>query len=44
VNRRKIARDFSGCALHQISAPPPKEKKDRKKLDAAKAMESPKTI
>jgi hypothetical protein len=30
--------------LHQISAPPPKEKKDRKKLDAAKAMERPKTI
>ena len=30
--------------LHQISAPPPKEKKERKKLDAAKAMERPKTI
>ena len=30
--------------LHQRSAPPPKEKNDRKKLDAAKAIERPKTI
>src|SRR5918994_744273 len=30
--------------LHQTSAPPPKEKKDRKKLEAAKAMDSPNTI
>src|SRR5690606_40766203 len=29
---------------HQTSAPPPKEKKLRKKELAAKAMESPKTI
>ena len=29
---------------HQTSAPPPKEKKERKKLVAAKAMERPKTI
>src|SRR5215213_9068084 len=30
--------------LHQTSAPPPNEKNDKKKLEAAKAMESPKTI
>eukprot|EP01137_Pigoraptor_chileana_P030898 Opistho-2@17990 len=29
---------------HQTSAPPPKEKKDRKKLDAAKAIDRPNTI
>src|SRR5690606_7333841 len=29
---------------HQTSAPPPNEKNDRKKLDAAKAIERPKTI
>jgi hypothetical protein len=29
---------------HQTSAPPPNEKNDRKKLDAAKAMDRPKTI
>ena len=29
---------------HQTRAPPPKEKKERKKLDAAKAIERPKTI
>src|SRR5690606_19929739 len=29
---------------HQITAPPPKEKNERKKLDAANAMEMPKTI
>src|SRR3546814_2179076 len=29
---------------HQTSAPPPKEKKDRKKLEAAKAIDKPKTI
>src|SRR5690606_30327500 len=29
-------------ARHQTSAPPPKEKKDRKKLDAANAMDRPK--
>ncbi len=32
------------CLLHQISAPPPKEKNDRKKLEAAKAIDNPKTI
>ena len=31
-------------ARHQTSAPPPKEKNDRKKLDAAKAIDRPKTI
>src|SRR3546814_17419300 len=31
-------------AAHQTSAPPPKEKKDRKKLDAAKAIDRQKTI
>ena len=30
--------------VHQINAPPPKLKKERKKLDAAKAMLRPKTI
>src|SRR3546814_2978900 len=30
--------------VHAISAPPPKLKKDRKKLDAAKAIERPKMI
>ena len=29
---------------HHSSAPPPNEKNDRKKLDAAKAIDSPKTI
>ena len=33
-----------GQRRHQISAPPPKEKNDRKKLDAAKAIDRPKTI
>src|SRR3546814_16280230 len=32
------------CRRHQISAPPPKLKKLRKKLDAAKAMERPNPI
>jgi hypothetical protein len=31
-------------ARHQTSAPPPNEKNDRKKLDAAKAIDRPKTI
>ncbi len=30
--------------VHQITMPPPKEKNDRKKLEAAKAIESPNTI
>lgn len=31
-------------AAHAISAPPPKEKKERKKLEAANAIDRPKTI
>jgi|SRR5882724_1812526 len=31
-------------AGHETSAPPPKEKNERQKLDAAKAIEMPKTI
>ena len=31
-------------ARHQTSAPPPNEKNDRKKLDAANAMDRPNTI
>src|ERR1700724_3022995 len=30
--------------IHQITTPPPKEKNDRKKLDAAKAIDRPNTI
>ena len=30
--------------FHQTSAPPPKEKNDRKKLEAAKAIDRPNTI
>src|SRR5271157_3379572 len=33
-----------GDAVHQISAPPPKEKNDRKKLEAANAIDRPNTI
>ena len=36
--------DEAGNVTHQMSAPPPKEKKDRKKLEAAKAIDRPKTI
>src|SRR5258708_1902615 len=34
---------FDGLS-HQITAPPPNEKNDRKKLEAAKAIDSPNTI
>ena len=34
----------AGHVIHQTSAPPPNEKKDKKKLDAAKAIDRPKTI
>src|SRR5271166_2807355 len=46
MDRRDISRDrFVACvSVHQISAPPPKEKNDRKKLEAAKAIERPNTI
>src|SRR3546814_18788707 len=37
------ARDFA-ILLHQIRAPPPKLKNDRKKLDAANAIDRPNTI
>jgi hypothetical protein len=30
--------------VHQTKAPPPKEKNDKKKLDAAKAIDRPNTI
>ena len=44
VDWREEPREIVGMGGHQIRTPPPKEKKDRKKLDAANAMESPKTI
>src|SRR5690606_29918519 len=37
-------RESGNCLVHHTSAPPPKEKKLRKKLEAAKAMERPNTI
>ena len=43
VNRREEARHLP-FPVHQTSAPPPKEKKDRKKLEAAKAIDRPNTI
>ena len=47
VDRNREARDLIGMmqeTRHQTSAPPPNEKNDRKKLDAANAMLRPKTI
>lgn len=47
VDRHGIARHFAGIVgriCHQTSAPPLNEKNDRKKLDAANAIERPKTI
>ena len=46
LGQRAVQRHLEAfdMAAHQTSAPPPKEKKDRKKLDAAKAIEMPKTI
>src|SRR3546814_2430359 len=38
------ARDRLGGFQHQTSAPPPNEKNDRKKLDAANAIDRPNTI
>jgi hypothetical protein len=43
VHRRIESRDRV-CLIHQTSAPPPNWKKVRKKLDAAKAIDRPKTI
>src|SRR5690606_38292571 len=48
LGQRAMDGDFEAIdvasSIHQTSAPPPKEKKERKKLDAAKAMDRPKTI
>ena len=45
---RKGTVDWNGKAgdrlIHQITTPPPKEKKERKKLEAANAIERPNTI
>ena len=41
MNGRNKACDL---LLHQITTPPPNEKNDRKKLDAAKAIDRPNTI
>jgi len=43
LGQRAMQRNFETLD-HEISAPPPNEKNDRKKLDAAKAIESPSTI
>jgi hypothetical protein len=40
----RIETDDGLARFHQTSAPPPNWKKDRKKLDAAKAIDRPKTI
>jgi len=47
LGERPMQRDlkpFDRAAGHDTSAPPPNEKNERKKLDAAKAIEMPKTI
>ena len=44
VDRHGEARNLVTSGHHQTSAPPPNEKKDRKKLDAAKAIDRPNTI
>ncbi len=36
--------DVSRNRLHQITAPPPNEKNDKKKLEAANAIDRPNTI
>ena len=41
MHRRFEAWDLS---VHQITTPPPNEKNDKKKLDAAKAIDRPNTI
>ena len=41
MDGRFVAWDLS---VHQITTPPPNEKNDRKKLDAAKAIDRPNTI
>jgi hypothetical protein len=44
VDRHGETRHVFGRPRHQTSAPPPNEKNDRKKLDAAKAIDRPNTI
>src|SRR3546814_17755797 len=44
VDRHFEAVDMLAATDHAISAPPPKLKKDRKKLDAANAIDRPNTI
>ena len=45
VNRYDKARHgFGWHAVHHTSAPPPNEKNDRKKDEAAKAIDRPNTI
>lgn len=47
LGERPMQRDFEAvdrAAGHDTSAPPPNEKNERKKLEAAKAIEMPKTI
>jgi hypothetical protein len=40
----RVKASYHAISFHQTSAPPLKEKKERKKLEAAKAIERPKTI
>ena len=47
LGERPMQRDFEAFDRpvgHDTSAPPPNEKNERKKLEAAKAIEMPKTI
>src|SRR5256885_16841348 len=44
VDRRLEAVRMLRGRIHEMSAPPPKLKKDRKKEEAAKAIDRPKTI
>jgi hypothetical protein len=41
MNRRDVSWDLG---VHQITTPPPNEKNDRKKLEAANAIDRPNTI
>ena len=46
LGQRPVDRDgkASDRVVHQITTPPPKEKNDRKKLEAANAIDRPNTI
>src|SRR5215471_4133686 len=46
LGQRAMDRSFEAwdLSVHQITAPPPNEKNDRKKLEAAKAIDRPNTI